>query len=151
MSELAARKPPGPHVQPPTHAEMPNPSEASTADDSADAELARISKENADLKEALRTRTVIGQATGLLMARLNLTPDVAFAVLVKRSSYANRKVRDIAAEIVASATAVTARESLRPTNLPESLLRSSDLRADEAGPRVRGGQARVRSCEDSEE
>ena len=130
---------------------MPDPSETGSAVDSAYAELARTRKENSDLKEALRTRTVIGQATGLLMARLNLTPDVAFAVLVKRSSYANRKVRDIAAEIVASAAAATTRESLRPTNLPESLLRSSDLRADEAGPRVRGGQARVRSCEDSEE
>lgn len=151
MSELAARKPPGAPVQQPTPVETQNPLDTGPAEDSAYAELARTRKENAELKEALRTRTVIGQATGLLMARLNLTPDVAFAVLVKRSSYANRKVRDIAAEIVASATAATARESLRPTNLPESLLRSSDMRADEAGSRVRGGQAQVRSCEDSEE
>jgi hypothetical protein len=85
------------------------------------------------------------------MARLSQSPDEAFAELVKRSSYANRKVRDIAAEIVAAATASTPRENQRLTNLPESLLRSSDLGADEAGSRVRRGQAQVRSCEDTEE
>jgi ANTAR domain len=151
VSELAARKPPGPNVQPPTLTEMPNRSDAGSADSSEWAELARIRKENAELKEALRTRTVIGQATGLLMARLSQSPDEAFAELVKRSSYANRKVRDIAAEIVAAATASTPRENQRLTNLPESLLRSSDLGADEAGSRVRRGQAQVRSCEDTEE
>src|SRR6188472_3748699 len=108
VSELAARTTPGPHAQLPSPAETPDPSETGSAVDSAYAELARTRKENADLKEALRTRTVIGQATGWLMAILDLDPDEAFAELVKRSSYANRKVRDIAVEIVAASTTATA-------------------------------------------
>jgi len=99
VSELAARKTPGPPVQKPTSVETQKPPDSGPAEVSACAELARTRKEIAELKEALRTRTVIGQATGLLMATLNQTADDAFAELVKRSSYTNRKVRDIAAEI----------------------------------------------------
>jgi hypothetical protein len=66
-------------------------------------ELSRISRENAQLYEALQTRTVIGQATGLLMARLDLSSDEAFAELTEMASSAQRKVRDVAATVVASA------------------------------------------------
>jgi hypothetical protein len=151
VSELAARKTPGPPVQKPTSVETQKPPDSGPAEVSACAELARTRKEIAELKEALRTRTVIGQATGLLMATLNQTADDAFAELVKRSSYTNRKVRHIAAEIVAAATASTAHDSLSPADLPESLLQTSDLCADEARSRVRGGQAQIRSGEGSEE
>ena len=130
MPEPAARTTPGPHVQQSTRTTMPDPSETGSAVDSAYAELARTRKENADLKEALRTRTVIGQATGWLMSTLDLDPDEAFAELVRRSSYANRKVRDIAAEIVAGATAAAARDSSSPTDLPETLLQPADLRVN---------------------
>ncbi len=67
-------------------------------------ELARITQENAQLHEALRSRTVLGQATGLLMAALRLSPDEAFAALTKMSSHENRKVRDVAAGVVARRT-----------------------------------------------
>lgn len=50
-----------------------------------------------NLNEALRTREVISQAVGLLMARYQLEPDAAFAFLVRTSSHSNTKVRDIAA------------------------------------------------------
>jgi len=59
------------------------------------AELAR------NLQRALDSRAVIDQAKGILMARHRLTPDGAFALLSERSQHANRKLRDLAAEIVA--------------------------------------------------
>ena len=55
------------------------------------------------LEEALQTRTEIGEAIGLLMARYNMSTDEAFATLVRRSSHTNRKVRELAAEMVAEA------------------------------------------------
>lgn len=52
------------------------------------------------LQEAIETRTMIGQATGLLMAQEGLTSDEAFAKLVKVSQNANIKLRDIARRYV---------------------------------------------------
>ena len=49
---------------------------------------------------ALQSRTVIGQAEGILMERFNLSPDAAFGVLVRLSQSENVKVRDIAADLV---------------------------------------------------
>ncbi len=53
-----------------------------------------------DLHEALRTREVISQAVGMLMATYKLAPDAAFGFLVRTSSHSNTKVRDIAAQMV---------------------------------------------------
>lgn len=52
------------------------------------------------LTEAMRTRDIIGQATGVLMARLNLDAQEAFARLVRTSQQENVKVRDIAFRVV---------------------------------------------------
>lgn len=52
------------------------------------------------LEEGLKTRTMIGQATGLLMAQEGLTSDEAFQKLVKVSQTANVKLRDIAQRYV---------------------------------------------------
>jgi AmiR/NasT family two-component response regulator len=51
------------------------------------------------LEEALLSRDLIGQAKGILMERLHLTPDQAFEELRATSQRYNRKVRDIAAEL----------------------------------------------------
>jgi len=51
------------------------------------------------LEEALLSRDVIGQAKGILMERLHLTPDQAFEQLRSASQMHNRKVRDIAAAL----------------------------------------------------
>lgn len=59
---------------------------------------------NANLYNALESRTVIGQAQGILMARQRISSDEAFDVLRRASQRTNRKLRDIAAEIVAGAT-----------------------------------------------
>jgi len=52
------------------------------------------------LGEAMKSRAVIEQAKGILMAAQGSTPDDAFAMLVKASQRSNRKLRDLAQEIV---------------------------------------------------
>jgi GAF domain-containing protein len=56
-----------------------------------------------NLTVALQSRTVIGQATGLLMAEYGLDETAAFAFLHRTSSHANLKLRDVAARIVEDA------------------------------------------------
>ena len=57
----------------------------------------------ANLDQALESRDVIGQAKGVLIVAMRCTADEAFAVMVKQSQHENRKIVDIAAEIVAHA------------------------------------------------
>lgn len=64
--------------------------------------LGRVRREG-QLHDALGTRSLIGTAVGLVMARYRLTEERAFAFLVRASSTSNIKLRDIAAEIVATA------------------------------------------------
>ena len=54
----------------------------------------------AQLHEALESRPVIDQAKGILMSQRACTADEAFAVLRHASQRLNRKVRDLAAEVV---------------------------------------------------
>ena len=53
------------------------------------------------LAAALETRTVIGQATGMVMERYGLDEQTAFNVLRRLSSQDNRKLRDLAEQVVA--------------------------------------------------
>lgn len=55
----------------------------------------------ADLRAALESRHRIGMAQGILMERLGLDADAAFAVLRRRSSETNIKLRDVAAHLIA--------------------------------------------------
>ena len=52
------------------------------------------------LTEALESRTLIGQAIGILMERYDLTPEAARAFLWRASSHSNTKVKDLATQIV---------------------------------------------------
>ena len=52
------------------------------------------------LEQAIASRTVIDQALGILMAQQRCTSDQAFALLRLRSQSSQRKLRDIAAELV---------------------------------------------------
>ncbi len=52
------------------------------------------------LREALASRDVIGQAKGMLRARLGLDDEEAFGVLRTLSQSRNEKLRDVAAKIV---------------------------------------------------
>ncbi|MCU1400967.1 MAG: hypothetical protein JWN62_4076 [Acidimicrobiales bacterium] len=63
-------------------------------------ELVRLSEEVENLKAALRTRAVIDQAKGIIMAAQRVDADHAFQVLREQSQHENRKLRDVAAEIV---------------------------------------------------
>lgn len=53
----------------------------------------------ADLERALVTRSVIGQAMGMLMERHHLGPDAAFELLTRSSSVCNRRLADVAVEL----------------------------------------------------
>ncbi|MBB2901414.1 GAF domain-containing protein [Kineococcus radiotolerans] len=53
------------------------------------------------LQTAMQSRAVIEQAKGVIMARLGCTADEAFQHLATQSQNANRKLRDLAEEVVA--------------------------------------------------
>lgn len=55
---------------------------------------------NEQLRRAVATRDVIGAAKGILMARENCSRDQAFDILRRASQRENRKVRDLAEQIV---------------------------------------------------
>jgi GAF domain-containing protein len=52
------------------------------------------------LRDALSTHDVIGQAMGIVMARYEITAERAFSVLVRHSQHSNRRLLDLAEEIV---------------------------------------------------
>lgn len=51
---------------------------------------------------AVTTRTIIGQAQGILMERFNLSADRAFQVLVRVSSHQNIKLHRVASQLVST-------------------------------------------------
>jgi AmiR/NasT family two-component response regulator len=61
----------------------------------------------AQMREALASRAVIEQAKGVIMHALGCDEDAAFAELRRVSHVSNRKVADIAGEVVRSATTRT--------------------------------------------
>ena len=54
-----------------------------------------------DMAEAMKSRATIEQAKGILMGAQRCSADEAFQILVRASQRENRKLRDMAAEIVA--------------------------------------------------
>ena len=59
------------------------------------------------MEEAMETRAVIEQAKGILMTQRHCDPDEAFRVLVRASTRNNRKLREIAGEIVEAVQATS--------------------------------------------
>lgn len=55
------------------------------------------------MREAMNSRAVIEQAKGILMARHGIDADAAFNMLRQDSQHRNRKLRDLARELVESA------------------------------------------------
>ncbi|RKS80221.1 GAF domain-containing protein [Motilibacter peucedani] len=55
------------------------------------------------MESALASRAVIEQAKGLIVGQRRCTPQQAFEVLVRASSVSNRKLRDIAADLLDAA------------------------------------------------
>ena len=60
------------------------------------------------LREALESRDVIGQAKGILMEREKVTADEAFEMLRRASQRVNRKLRDLAQEMTETGEEPTA-------------------------------------------
>jgi GAF domain-containing protein len=58
-----------------------------------------------NLLAAIETRDLIGQAVGLLMERYSISANRAFGTLVRFSRQSNRKLRDVAAELIRDAEA----------------------------------------------
>jgi GAF domain-containing protein len=56
----------------------------------------------AQLREAMKSRATIEQAKGILMERHKFTADTAFDLLVKASQTQNRKLRELAEDLVAT-------------------------------------------------
>jgi hypothetical protein len=74
-----------------------------------EAQLAAVVAMVADLRVALASRDVIGQAKGIIIASTGCTSDEAFALLKAQSQAENRKVTVIAAELVARRTGTSPR------------------------------------------
>ena len=53
-------------------------------------------------RRAMETRAVIEQAKGILVAQQHCTPEQAFELLTRLSQPTHRKLRDCAADLVAS-------------------------------------------------
>jgi hypothetical protein len=64
------------------------------------------------LARALETRDAIGQAKGVLVERLSIDANQAFALLVSASQTTNIKLRDVAAWLTRSATAASPEQTL---------------------------------------
>ena len=64
-------------------------------------DLAEAQKDIDNLHAALTSQPVIEQAKGILMARHRCGPDQAFRMLAEASQRDNRKLRDVAAAVVA--------------------------------------------------
>jgi AmiR/NasT family two-component response regulator len=62
-------------------------------------ERSKLERLGSDLQQALLSRDVIGQAKGILMERLKVTPEVAFDVLREASSRLNVKLRELARQV----------------------------------------------------
>jgi AmiR/NasT family two-component response regulator len=65
-----------------------------------DARIVELIHEIEGLHTAMEHRAAIEQAKGVIMNAMGCGPDAAFAVLIAQSQNQNRKLRDIAAEIV---------------------------------------------------
>jgi GAF domain-containing protein len=72
------------------------------------------------MQSAMEHRAVIEQAKGIVMAERRCTPEEAFAVLTKASQDSNRKLRDLAAAIVARARSSERPPSSGPASGPGS-------------------------------
>lgn len=67
----------------------------------------------AGLARSVETRQLIGQAQGILIERYKITPDEAFALLIRASQDSNRKLREIAERLVHSGVLTSERSTRR--------------------------------------
>jgi anti-anti-sigma factor len=75
--------------------------DAASITQAEESELQLLTRERDGLKAAMETRAVIEQAKGVIMAATHCDADRAFDLLREQSQYLNRKLREVAADIVA--------------------------------------------------
>src|SRR3954451_13710706 len=68
-----------------------------------DEQVLALAREVDGLQRMIEHRAAIEQAKGVIMQTLPCGPDAAFAVLVAQSQHENRKLHDVAEEIVRAA------------------------------------------------
>lgn len=73
-------------------------------------------QEREQLSEALQSRKIVGQATGILMERYAMDEDRAFAFLVRASNHGNIKRRAIAQELVDEYNRSSPSATILPSN-----------------------------------
>ncbi|MCX5208511.1 SpoIIE family protein phosphatase [Kitasatospora sp. NBC_00240] len=101
------------------------------------ATIDRLRAEVEGQRRAMRTRAVIEQAKGILVERLGCSPDQAFEHLTRLSQDANRKLVDLAADLVGSVAPPEADERPPAADEPPAVV----------GPPT-APRARVRRVED---
>ena len=69
--------------------------------------IGRLQDARDDLASAMKSRTVIDMAIGVVMAQNRCAPDEAFTLLRKASNARNTKLRDVAASVVAAIAGTT--------------------------------------------
>ncbi|GGP84566.1 ANTAR domain-containing protein [Saccharothrix coeruleofusca] len=86
-------------------------------DDSLTARIASLEAEVIGLRNAVQTRTVIGQATGLIAAVQGCTPQQGFQLLVRMSQHHNVKLHTIAVKLIDLAVELGPRQAVRAVHL----------------------------------
>ncbi|MEU4445376.1 ANTAR domain-containing protein [Actinosynnema sp. NPDC050801] len=82
-------------------------------DDSLTARIAGLEAEIVGLRKAVQTRTVIGQATGLISAVQGCTPQEGFQLLVRMSQHHNVKLHTIALKLLDLSAELGPRRAVR--------------------------------------
>lgn len=72
--------------------------------DDQERKLVELARSVSQLEHALRSRSVIDQAIGVLMAQEKCTAEAAFDLLRRHSQNSNRKLRDVAADVITRLT-----------------------------------------------
>jgi hypothetical protein len=97
------------------------------SDDAAESDsgrMARLRRENEQLRQAMASRPLIDMARGVLMSRLGCSTEESFEILVEVSQHTNVRVRCVSEAIVA---AVTGKEPL-PRGLRDHLVTAMSRR-----------------------
>jgi len=76
-----------------------------TVDAVPELDLHKLEREIQGLRTALESRAVIEQAKGIIMGAMNCDAKRAFEVLVRQSQHENRKLHEVAHELVAQRSA----------------------------------------------
>ncbi|ACU38933.1 ANTAR domain-containing protein [Actinosynnema pretiosum subsp. pretiosum] len=88
-------------------------------DDSLTARIASLEAEVRGLRNAVQTRTVIGQATGLIAAVQGCTPQQGFQLLVRMSQHHNVKLHTIAVKLIDLAAELGPHRAVRAVQVSE--------------------------------